>query len=52
MGRSGLVVGFCREGHILVVENFWKGPMGAKFTICCCRYYLKHNKEEKNAILR
>ncbi|XP_010737539.3 melanoregulin [Larimichthys crocea] len=26
--------------------------MGAKFTICCCRYYLKHNKEEKNAILR
>ncbi|XP_037646316.1 melanoregulin-like [Sebastes umbrosus] len=26
--------------------------MGAKFTICCCQYYLKHNREEKNAILR
>ncbi|XP_068428008.1 melanoregulin-like [Clinocottus analis] len=26
--------------------------MGAKFTICCCQYYLKHNSEEKNAILR
>ncbi|XP_051260787.1 melanoregulin-like [Dicentrarchus labrax] len=26
--------------------------MGAKFTICCCRYYLRHNKEEKSAILR
>ncbi|XP_045910509.1 melanoregulin-like [Micropterus dolomieu] len=26
--------------------------MGAKFTICCCRYYLKHNREEKSAILR
>lgn len=25
--------------------------MGAKFTICCCRY-LKHNQEERNAILR
>ncbi|XP_062258866.1 melanoregulin-like [Platichthys flesus] len=26
--------------------------MGAKFTICCCHYYLRHNREEKNAILR
>ncbi|XP_031714386.1 melanoregulin [Anarrhichthys ocellatus] len=26
--------------------------MGAKFTICCCQYYLKHNSKEKNAILR
>ncbi|KAM9346886.1 melanoregulin [Symphorus nematophorus] len=26
--------------------------MGAKFTICCCRYYLRHSREEKNAILR
>ncbi|XP_071328844.1 melanoregulin-like [Trachinotus anak] len=26
--------------------------MGANFTICCCRYYLKHNREEKSAILR
>ncbi|KAK2839563.1 hypothetical protein Q5P01_013303 [Channa striata] len=26
--------------------------MGATFTICCCRYYLKHNREEKTAILR
>ncbi|XP_049904962.1 melanoregulin [Epinephelus lanceolatus] len=25
--------------------------MGAKVTICCCQY-LKHNREEKNAILR
>ncbi|XP_039883691.1 melanoregulin-like [Simochromis diagramma] len=25
--------------------------MGAKFTICCC-HYLKHNQEERNAILR
>ncbi|KAM8749838.1 melanoregulin [Acanthopagrus schlegelii] len=26
--------------------------MGANFTICCCRYYLRHNREEKSAILR
>ncbi|XP_028250167.1 melanoregulin [Parambassis ranga] len=26
--------------------------MGANFTVCCCRYYLKHDREEKNAILR
>ncbi|CAK6964390.1 melanoregulin-like [Scomber scombrus] len=26
--------------------------MGAKYTICCCRYYLNHSREEKNAILR
>ncbi|XP_034549795.1 melanoregulin-like [Notolabrus celidotus] len=26
--------------------------MGAKFTICCCHYYLSHSREEKNAILR
>ncbi|XP_073329204.1 melanoregulin-like [Pagrus major] len=26
--------------------------MGANFTICCCRYYLRHNKDEKSAILR
>ncbi|KAM9851177.1 melanoregulin [Aulostomus maculatus] len=26
--------------------------MGAKYTVCCCRYYLKYNTEEKNAILR
>ncbi|XP_076603427.1 melanoregulin [Chaetodon auriga] len=26
--------------------------MGAKFTICCCHYYLRHNRDEKNAILR
>ncbi|KAM8855372.1 melanoregulin isoform 1-T5 [Spinachia spinachia] len=26
--------------------------MGAKFTICCCRYYRKHNSGEEDAILR
>ncbi|XP_044222342.1 melanoregulin-like [Thunnus albacares] len=26
--------------------------MGAKYTVCCCRYYLNHSREEKNAILR
>ncbi|XP_047457133.1 melanoregulin-like [Mugil cephalus] len=26
--------------------------MGANFTVCCCRYYLRHSREEKNAILR
>ncbi|XP_018560350.1 melanoregulin [Lates calcarifer] len=26
--------------------------MGAKFSTCCFRYYLKHSKEEGNAILR
>ncbi|KAF3695074.1 Melanoregulin Dilute suppressor protein -like protein [Channa argus] len=26
--------------------------MGANFTICCCRYYRKHNREEKTSILR
>lgn len=26
--------------------------MGAKFTICCCHCYVKHNREEKNAIMR
>ncbi|XP_020494112.2 melanoregulin [Labrus bergylta] len=25
--------------------------MGAKFTICCCQYYLNNSREEKNAIL-
>ncbi len=38
-------------GYILIAENFWKGPMGARLTICC-RYYLNHSKEEKSAILR
>ncbi|XP_071755977.2 melanoregulin [Centroberyx gerrardi] len=26
--------------------------MGAAYTACCCHYYLQHNREEKNAILR
>ncbi|XP_040058522.2 melanoregulin [Gasterosteus aculeatus] len=26
--------------------------MGAKYTICCCQLYRKHNSEEKDAILR
>ncbi|XP_055361284.1 melanoregulin-like [Betta splendens] len=26
--------------------------MGAKVTICCCHYHLKHSREEKHAILR
>ncbi|XP_026233106.1 melanoregulin-like [Anabas testudineus] len=26
--------------------------MGARFTICCCHYYMKHNRGERNAILR
>lgn len=47
--------------HLLVSWGFWGGhsvgggvtePMGAKLTICCCRYYLFPNRDEKNAILR
>ncbi|XP_072300179.1 melanoregulin-like isoform X2 [Eucyclogobius newberryi] len=26
--------------------------MGAGLTLCCCRFYLRHSREEKNAILR
>ncbi|XP_054603045.1 uncharacterized protein [Nothobranchius furzeri] len=26
--------------------------MGANSSLCCCHFYLKHNKEEKRAILR
>ncbi|KAG7502467.1 melanoregulin-like [Solea senegalensis] len=33
------------------VGNFSRGPMGANFTICCCHFYLKPNREEKKAIL-
>ncbi|XP_034742125.1 melanoregulin-like isoform X2 [Etheostoma cragini] len=38
-----------------IAQIFWSPtfarPMGTTFTICCCDYYLKHNREEKNAIL-
>lgn len=52
--------------NIWISWGFWRGsagggvtvsdrrgePMGAKLTICCCRHCLRHNREEKNAILR
>lgn len=45
-------VGFYQEAQTSVAEKFWQRLMGAKFTICCCHCYVKHNREEKNAILR
>lgn len=39
-------------GGGVTVIDCWGEPMGAKLTICCCRHCLRHNREEKNAILR
>lgn len=39
-------------GGGVTVIDCWGEPMGAKLTVCCCQHCLRHNREEKNAILR